>query len=405
MFAGPVQQEREKEDMAKDKHNGGARKEAGPPPDEKVEFMPVTEIYSNDDWNARGKRTYLSEAALAAGDQPDGSTGMRGLVNSMVAGGDTGMGQDTPISIRPNPWKSASHPQEWTIVAGFRRYAAIVVATREYQDAMAKLPPSDRRPGLPCQRGLIRVIKLGDTSETKARLLNIRENTAREDMPASSLAHAVVDACKDRGEMTDKDVGETLGISQNYVSLLNRIHNSILLELWDAWKEANVQLAVSEMEAISKLPQDQQQTEYQKLLETRKGKTKGAGPGRGNWIETAKTKIAGVASVVGRLHHEGHIDASEIDWLEAVPLLLPDLHKKAFAMTDGVLTEEATEARKTLAGEAVAAYLKAQIDPKDVAEKGPDPAADTAADVAAEAGKFGNADSGAGEAEEQTATA
>jgi len=160
----------------------------------------LNEIHIIPNWNCR---LYLEHAT----DGEDETNSLESLGRSIQA-----KGQDTPVDVRPNPDARTASAKPYSLVTGFRRYAAI----SKCAETDAILNPTIR---IAIHKGM---------TEQEARELNMRENTARDSLGGADLAFGIAKLRKelakgDKGDDTGTAIAASLGKSQPYVSKLIRI--------------------------------------------------------------------------------------------------------------------------------------------------------------------------------------
>ncbi len=117
-------------------------------------MIPLSEVYSDDDFNCRGPIAPIDVAELAQDIQ------LNGL--------------QFPITVQPAEDVEHSIPAPWRIIAGHRRYKAFEVLERDNEE-FRQVPAMVRR-------GL---------SEIQARVLNLGENIKRKDLNILQEAKAL----------------------------------------------------------------------------------------------------------------------------------------------------------------------------------------------------------------------
>jgi len=237
--------------------------------DEKVQNVLLSDIFVDPSWNARS-------SLESGGGGPDGGEGFKGLKQSIAV-----KGQDEPVFVRKNPTKS-KHP--YALVAGFRRYEAISQLGHE------------RGEKTPTIKTIVR-----ELDERSARELNLRENTARDDLSGADLAFGIHDMYKNQPDLTDTAVADMLGMSQGYVSKLNRIMRNVKPTIVADWRKATLKLTVDQVASLIELPKDEQQEKYDDLV---RGKEKKGDRGPNSWVSTCKKHAASVARTLAKLAHE-----------------------------------------------------------------------------------------------------
>lgn len=143
--------------------------------DYQVVEIPITKIYSDDDFNCRGKILKMDVADLA-----------RDIEHS---------GLQFPITVQPKANIDLPDGYDFRIVAGHRRYAAFIVLGRDT---------------IPC---MIRE----NLSEVQARLLNLKENLKRVELDILQEARAVK-KLRDIG-LTQENIADELGKSRGWVQV------------------------------------------------------------------------------------------------------------------------------------------------------------------------------------------
>jgi len=117
-------------------------------------MIPLSEVYSDNDFNCRGPIAPIDVAELAQDIQ------MNGL--------------QFPITVQPSEDVEKEIPCPWRIIAGHRRYKAFEVLARD-SSSFAEVPAMIRK-------GL---------SEIDARVLNLGENIKRKDLNILQEARAI----------------------------------------------------------------------------------------------------------------------------------------------------------------------------------------------------------------------
>ena len=169
-------------------------------------------------------------------------------------------------------------------MAGFRRYEAI----RQIAEADKIANPT-----------IEALVK--DLNPVSARLLNLRENTARNDLQGADLCYGIAEICKLDSKMTGTKLAEILNKSQPYMNKLMKINEKFDPELFKHWRDTpGNPVTVFEVYALSGKEKDEQGKLYFELF---KGKAEGPKK-EGNWKEAAKTKAAKIGTLLGDLERE-----------------------------------------------------------------------------------------------------
>ncbi len=130
--------------------------------------LPLTDIVADYEWNARSGDYRTSDC------DADEGRGTVGLADSMQE-----RGQDVPVSVRPHP----SSRGRFLLVCGFRRHAAAEMLAARGAEIK----------GLPRAHLLCLVRALSDAD---ARMLNIAENSNRDNLKPADFAYAIADALR-----------------------------------------------------------------------------------------------------------------------------------------------------------------------------------------------------------------
>lgn len=268
-----------------------AKKETFDP--DKVLHIPLKDIVADMSWNVRSGDWAASMGA-------DGETDDRKAhdFNDLMRSIET-KGQDTPVTVRPKGKK-------FELIVGFRRFAALSKIAEKSKDREATIKA---------------IVK--NLSDVEARSENIRENTGREDLEGPDLAFGVFELYKGRSangaEVSSVAIANEISMNQSYVAKLLRIMQKGDPKVTKSWREAPVQLSVNEMDRITKLEKDEQEKAYK---EATKAKGDTGGTGRGMWVDAAKRKAASLGALLGKLEREEKIDASNLDFLQDLDLLM-----------------------------------------------------------------------------------
>jgi hypothetical protein len=234
-----------------------------------------------------------------------------------------------------------------------------------------------------------------------ARFLNIRENTAREDLGSPDLCRGIALLKKEVGKMTQALLGQQLSISQAYAGKMLDIADNVEPEFLDAWRKSYVtpkgsdvktpkSATVEQMSKLAKTPRAEQAAMYATFAEeTGKG---ARGPGA--WKETVKANAKEQGTLFGRLVKLGAIAPLGSDFFPKFLGLLITIPERAGRAkkedgTDGEKAPVTEEMKQEFYREARDAYSAALKDefvwppiPKPAAE--PKAAKQTRAELEAE---------------------
>lgn len=140
-----------------------------------VRELPVNKIYSDEDFNCRGKILKIDVADLA-----------RDIAEN---------GLQFPITVQPGANLNLPDDYDFRIIAGHRRFAAFIVLEKE---------------AIPC---MIRE----NLNEVQARLLNLSENLKRKELDILQEARAIK-KLRDLGLVQEK-VAAALGATRSWVQV------------------------------------------------------------------------------------------------------------------------------------------------------------------------------------------
>lgn len=257
---------------------------------EKIENVLLSEIHVDTKWNTRAD---VKTTTGASADDPAG--GIEGLINSIET-----KGQDTPVVLRKmNP--KDNHGKPYFLVCGFRRDHAVREITS--------------RKGVknPTIKAVIRTM-----TDYEARELNVRENTARDELGAGDIAFGVGAMLNLNKDMSGNQLAATLGISQPYCSKIMTILNLPQRILSD-WRVAPRKLGVDAMKALADQKKEKAWSadEAWKAYEAAKEAKEGGGKKKTGplaWIDSAVDKAKEMGTMLGTLQRDEAIDASDLDF-------------------------------------------------------------------------------------------
>jgi len=151
-----------------------------------VENIPLNDIHDDDEFNCRGKITPIDVVDLAK------DIARQGLIQ--------------PIILAPYPpEKVAETSKKYRLIAGYRRYTAFVILSKENEESAVKY-------------GKIPSIVRSDmVNDTDARFFNLAENLQRSDLNVLQEAKAI-EKLKNIG-ITDYDCAQRLGKSRGWVQI------------------------------------------------------------------------------------------------------------------------------------------------------------------------------------------
>lgn len=259
---------------------------------DKIIYVSPDEVKVVNNWNARsGDWTKVV-------DQETGE-GWDSFVASIHS-----EGIKTPIEVRPIAGKV---PYE--AVAGFRRHlAAISTSYKNEKGEEVKVAPLEKIP-----------VIVREMTEAEARLRNIQENTARENLKGADLAWAIRELVKNsNGSMNDTKIANAIGLSQPYVGKLNKIMVDVKPALTKAWRDATVKISVKEMYQLAHSAKDRQDEVFNSLVQARSAGEGEDSKGPGSWLKTLKKKAFNLGFTLGTMKRLEFIEGVEGEWIEVL---------------------------------------------------------------------------------------
>ncbi len=194
-------------------------------------LLDVDDIEVPDEWNARSGDW---ESDPASPDSADG--GFEGLCASIRTHG----GNHTPVTLRRH--SNPKHDPPFLLVTGFRRMRAL------------------KKEGI---REVLAIVE--EMTETEARLRNIGENV-REGLKPADMAWQIARISESDPSWTPDMIAERVGVSQAYTKNLFTIMRKVRPELTKEWRRSQVEVSVSEMMTLAKLPEHEQEARFRKSL-------------------------------------------------------------------------------------------------------------------------------------------
>jgi ParB/RepB/Spo0J family partition protein len=260
---------------------------------EKIILIHVDDIHADLAWNARSGEWWLDglkEAKPENGEAPpeepkkgkkpkapktDDRTRFGDLKDSIL---ETGTNEQ-PILVR----QAARKDGKLRLVCGFMRHRAVTEIMKEAELAKGAIKENEK---LDSQKGLIRAV-FRHMNDQEARMANIRENTARDDLKGPDLCWSVGEAMKQYG-FSDTTLAASLGKSQGYISKLHRIYKVISPKVLQQWRDAPVQVTIEKImrdvimitnDKSDAVPSHEEQEDYfKRVLEGTMEPSKGRGP-------------------------------------------------------------------------------------------------------------------------------
>ncbi len=301
---------------------------------DKIQEILITKVHADFDWNSRFGNP--AEQGDSGGELAENEFGS--LVESIRS-----RGQDVAILVRPKG-------QGYSVVAGFRRYAAI-----------SKIADEAKTKSTATIKCIVR-----ELNEIEAKSLNIRENTARKNLGAADLMVSLGELKdlyeKNKASVTISALADEVGVGRPYASKLLGIRDKVMPKFVKAWREGKVEIAVNTMEALAKLDKgEQQEREWTDVIAKAGGR--GAGGGRKDkkaWLESAEKEAERVGTFLGRLEHLGRISTEGLDFKKHL--------EDVVRMKDGE-GEKATDLQRAKIVKAISEAYEAALNPPPPEEK------------------------------------
>jgi ParB/RepB/Spo0J family partition protein len=237
------------------------------------------------EWNSRSGKLNLD-----SGDEE--SQEFSDLKSSIAAGG-----QKTPVEVR----LTNNREKPYQLVKGFRRTTAVLELAKQFQDP----DPT------------IRAIVV-ELDEVEARTENLMENVTRQNLTPPDFAwglHQLSLASKKAGKkLSDAEIARRIGRNQSYIGKLMTIMRNVQPNITRRWRETPKVVSVNEMHEVGKLPKDEQDAAFGRLLGANQAPDEDQNKTRSGWYEGAKKKAFEFGMVLGTLEREGLIDTSGLDF-------------------------------------------------------------------------------------------
>lgn len=288
--------------------------------------LPLSVIKVDLDWNSRNKLSVLQEGSSGTEDEETGKMTTDELGASIEA-----RGQDTPVHVVPNPDKK-DRKFTHVLIAGFKRYTAMHrLAERSLHNK--NLNPIQVTPSWSAKNPTI-LAKVDNLTESDARMLNMRENTARANLTVPDTAfgiHNIYEALKKEGKEIPSDtaLAAGLGIGQSYVSKCRKILGAVMPikqgEILKNWREARKPLPLNDMlKVVSQATPDRIWEAYSEKVGARAAEDKDEPADPNAWMEKAKENAEKVGIMVGVLQSLDQIEGGNaIEWQAVISDLIP----------------------------------------------------------------------------------
>lgn len=276
--------------------------------------IPLSDIDIDLEWNTR-------HASFATGifhEIDDEGIGLEGLKENLVANG-----QLTPVDVRlvaPPFYKVTS--KKFSLVTGFRRATAVEqICADETLRAEAKAAGRTIVPRLP--DGCILANVHEAMSEKSAFLLNAVENANRENLTPLETCLMVKRGIEVHG-FTPQDLAAQLGKNHNIVKNYARVANlpPSILDHWTGKRDdfegsrTSKRVGIQDMFLIAKTSEHEQLDAYKRAIEYRVA-CKRTSP----FVEKARRRATGIATILARLEARGMIDVHDTQWARYIEVI------------------------------------------------------------------------------------
>jgi hypothetical protein len=229
--------------------------------------IPLSLILVDRKWNSR--------SSIAGSGGADGNEGYIGTLKSIAT-----KGQTTPGTVMLNLDPETSKDKPYFLVTGFTRFDARRDLAAGLQPEAIKELVADgtitdtQAAGLLTERPTFRAI-VKKLTWKEARIENLEENVRRDQLSQQDIAWGVTDLAKLDPTMKHHEIGALLGVSQGHVSMAIRVMQNLAkvklppksitadqdkpIRMIDHWRTSTVKLPYKEMDAIQKLPTEDEQ--------------------------------------------------------------------------------------------------------------------------------------------------
>jgi hypothetical protein len=313
--------------------------------EDEIKHVPLSDIFVDFDWNSRSLVNVLSEHS----ESKDGEgTGITGLTKGILLDG-----QDEPVILRTTKdgfyRKNVKEP--YALVAGFRRYEAIrrlnspkgptksgdTEVPGEISAELAKLIENRKKESKTVvpntADGTLRAI-VRTLTEGEAKVLNLRENTNRDDLTTPDLMMAVKGIAEGQ-KLTGGQIADRLGKSQGHIDQLLRISkcHADILQHWRHGGEfrglpSSCRATVRDLNEIVKETDPQKQLEeYTRLLQS---KLPSSDETENNqWVQSAKKKAIKLGDLFGTLEQAGFLKVlAKEEWTDFIEKMVKTGNKE-----------------------------------------------------------------------------
>lgn len=311
--------------------------------------VPFGDIFVDYDWNVRS-RADVSDVSDAVRDTTEKNGASQGVGVEDFAKNIADVGQDTPGILREvQGGKSLGGKAtkcKYELVCGFRRITAAQLCNSK---ELAEKAEKAGKLCIPTQpNGTFRAV-VRDLTPQAARLVNVRENTARNNLKTPDIMLQVRGLAKDG--LSQVAIAEGLGITQGFVSKLLTI-GTLPKPVLDHWRNGNGSplpglpadkiptriptpdlIVLAGLQASDKLPESEVIARYVEMVNPTPAE--GSTGGGQSKAEKDEGRVIEFAKMVATLVNSGFLAPGDLQWTKIIG------PKKANFMVDAGSTDYA----------------------------------------------------------------
>lgn len=316
---------------------------------ETIHNVAFTDVFVDYEWNVRSKSD-VSDVSDAVRDTTEKNGASQGVGLEDFAKNMAEVGQDTPGILREvQGGKSLGGKPtklKYELICGFRRItAAQLCNSKEFAEKAEKAG----RPNIPTQpNGTFRAV-VRELTPQAARLLNVRENTARNNLKTPDIMLQVRGLAKEG--LSQVAIAEGLGITQGFVSKLLTI-GTLPKAVLDHWRNGNASpipglpadkvypriptpdlIVLAGLANTDKLPESEVIARYVAMVNP--APAEGSSGGGQSKQEKDEGRVTEFAKMVAILVKTGFLAAGDLQWTKIIG------PKKANFMIDAGSTDYA----------------------------------------------------------------
>ncbi len=141
---------------------------------------------------------------------------------------------------------------KYFLIFGFRRYQALVKLSEKGVEVPGFAIPNAMR------------VEIWEGTETEAKLANLVENTARNDLRPWELADRIVDL-RDNHNLTSDAIAVRISKSKGYVDNLVRVREKVVPSILTAWRNKDGRCSSDNMVRFAAMSAEQQLADFDKM--------------------------------------------------------------------------------------------------------------------------------------------